>query len=93
MKKEKSKKKQLALERRLKEERIRLYMLMLRTRYRYHKFLYYEVGEPKLTDKQFDGLERRFAVVCDHIERVYPIMFKVYQPRTWVGYNWEHKGA
>ena len=77
----------------LKEEYVRLLMLMLRTKYRYHKFLYYELHKPKITDKKFDRLEKQLEKISDHIERVYPVMYKIYQPRTWVGYNYKQKGA
>ena len=87
------KKKKFQHKQKLQEEKIRLLMLMIRTKYRYHKFLYYELHKPKITDEEFDKLEKQLEKISDHIERVYPLMFKIYQPKTWVGYDYKQKGA
>lgn len=71
----------------LRKEETRLKMLMLRSQYAYHKFLYYEMDNPILTDADFDALEREFAGVCNTIERVYPDLDEIYKPRPWAGYH------
>lgn len=78
----------------LEKEKIRLMMLMIRTRWRYHKFLYYEMATPIISDNKFDMLEKKFKKICDYIERVYPAMFEIYKPSVdEVGYDWGKRGA
>lgn len=67
------------------EEEVRLKMLMLRSRYTYYKFMYYERSQQVISDWDFDQLEKDFEDICELIERVYPKIFEIYKPRTWVG--------
>ena len=67
------------------EEELRLKMIMIRSQYTYHKFLYYEKTRPILSDFDFDKLEKEFEKISDYIERVYPKMYEIYQPKPWAG--------
>jgi len=51
---------------------------------RYHKFMYYVVSNPELTDGEYDSLERRFANACDELKK-YPNMYEAMgKPKLWV---------
>jgi len=67
------------------EERVRLKMLMLRAECAYHKHMYYIQEDIQLGDTQYDELEKEFAEICEHIKRTYPEMYKIYNPKPWVG--------
>lgn len=67
------------------EEYWRLKMIVLRAQYRYHKFLYYRLDISEFTDIEFDKLEKEYERVCEHIERIYPEMFRLYAPRCYAG--------
>jgi NAD-dependent DNA ligase len=50
---------------------------MLKASLRYHKYLYYELDRPELTDKEYDILEKRFDKLAERINL----------EGSWVGYN------
>jgi len=68
-------------------EELRLKAIMLRSEVAYHKFMYYIIVRPILTDVQFDQLEKDYAEICETIERIYPELYVLYKFRPWVGIN------
>lgn len=51
---------------------------------RYHKFRYYVMDDPILSDSQYDHLEREFVSACERL-KLFPAMYKVFgEPKLWV---------
>ena len=51
---------------------------------RYHKFMYYVVSEPEITDSEYDSLERQFVNACEELKKYRNMYTAMGKPKLWI---------
>lgn len=68
----------------LKAREAEWYFKMLYYSLRYHKFRYYVMDKPVLSDSEYDSLERQFSNACETLKQ-WPNVYEAFgKPEAWV---------